>query len=394
MNRIGVRLLAAAVALTLVPSWNLSAAPNNKPLPSTSSPALPAVAAEHPTAADDGTWSDLEDWLRSLRPDTAARTSVKVESFEHLSDIARASHMHALVTAANRRIAGVEIATDQVIDVTEPGPILEHFFSQKEFPFTLPLPASYEEIAAVDGRLRSTFPGPAPASTSWIIRPEDYDRALAADDPSLRWFAMTQLQEEMDVVPMHAVLQALLIENELPLRRLAVSLLEQERYMKAWDPTRAAEPGVAAGIRELELNSPTDDDRLDALFLRVWYGGGGGEAISYETIFHLFQRGVPAAWFEYLFRVSPPDVRRHFTVHVLRGLGHNTPLILEVLGRFTDDPVILEQLSIVLVNRHARPLAPVRAQIIEIWEELTGIPYEGSDQPYREWYVSRRPSEQ
>jgi hypothetical protein len=72
-----------------------------------------------------------------------------------------------------------------------------------------------------------------------------------------------------------------------------------------------------------------------------------------------------------------------------KGYGKEFKTLLTLFSHFPKNRIIMKALYQGLIHRNDGHFQLIEGQLIQVWAKLTKTPWKGSDQPYRDWYLSR-----
>ena len=90
-----------------------------------------------------------------------------------------------------------------------------------------------------------------------------------------------------------------------------------------------------------------------------------------------------------VFKRYPISFLEEFVEPFTKGYGNQFATLLYLFEEFHSSPTILSALKFALVNRREKHFVFHQGAILQTWQRISSLTYNGDDQIYLDWYESR-----
>jgi hypothetical protein len=246
-------------------------------------------------------------------------------------------------------------------------------------------------LLRVDGKFESAVYGKLQVSDYPLHRVElpkkTIQKALIDKKPSLRLFALEYLYENPDGSLALSVLQAFEREDNLKFLPLYVKVLRQEPF---WGKTPSAVPGsFVQKIKDFYDGSEQLSDKADAVYMALSYTNWQAP-VNLDIFLYMVRSKWPLPFVRLVLQDFSDRGFLEFLSGVFEmGSSYDTSYLIDLFSFFPENPVCLKALYTALIKRDNDVFSPFAGQLIEVWEDITGLKYEGDDTVFKNWYADK-----
>lgn len=220
--------------------------------------------------------------------------------------------------------------------------------------------------------------------------------ALEDESAAVRWFILqslarypgqgeqarnllTALAREPESALVRAYAAAL---SRVPLARRLPELLREEDFSDTW--------------RALLVRTDMDARCLGLLLCAPAPGGcptpsSTDKPDAATLILAQLERNYPVATVEMVVRSLPLPVLDRLCHGLRHAWADPQDRLVALLARFPEHGPALEALAHALLNRNHPAYSASHRMLIQVWEQRTGIPFQGSAEPFLQWYHAHKP---
>ena len=145
------------------------------------------------------------------------------------------------------------------------------------------------------------------------------------------------------------------------------------------------------GLLQRLAENPADlEARCLWLYLSTLLTSGPLKADA-DLILAQLDRGYPVQTLDAALRRLPESVLLELAAELRLGRAQSLGRLAFLLARFPEQGTCLEALVHAFLNRNTPPFESAHRSLVQALEGLTGIPFQGRDQPYLDWYHSHKP---
>ena len=191
-------------------------------------------------------------------------------------------------------------------------------------------------------------------------------------------------------IPIKIVLNAILRENDLEILSYYIKALCNEHlYSLIPDNASTKIPkSYKEKIKNYANEAKTRRAKANALFLNLLFSDYM-PALETQTLMFLMDNEFPREFLVKVFTKYPSIHLEKFAVPFTKGYGNQFSTLLFLFEKFHSNVVILEALKTALVKRHEKHFVFHQGAILNTWQRITFLDYEGNDKIFIDWYDSR-----
>lgn len=213
------------------------------------------------------------------------------------------------------------------------------------------------------------------------------EKALFDKNPALRLLVLEYLYEKPDGSLALPVLQAFGQESAPEFLPLYVRVLRQEAFL---GKTPSAVPdSFVQKIKDFYDGSASISDRADAVYMALCYTKWQPQ-VDLELFQHIVRNKWPLPFTRLFLNDFPDRGFLEFLAEVFEmGSSYDTSYLIDLFSFFPENPASLKALYTALVQKNSDVFSPYFQQLIEVWEDISGLKYEGDEVVFKNWYEDK-----
>ena len=214
---------------------------------------------------------------------------------------------------------------------------------------------------------------------------------ITEQDPYVKLFAIQECSQRLHKeIPIKIVLKAILRENDFEILSYYIKALRNDHiYSRIPKNASAKIPKIfKERIKSYANKAKTRSAKANSLFLNLLFSDYL-PVLETQTLMFLMDNEFPREFLVKVFTKYPSIHLENFTVPFTKGYGNQFSTLLYLFENFHANAVILEALKTALINRHKKHFVFHQGAIINTWQRITSLDYEGNDKIFIDWYDSR-----
>ena len=210
-------------------------------------------------------------------------------------------------------------------------------------------------------------------------------------NPYVKLFAIKECVERVHrEIPIRIFLKGISREQDLEFLQYYIEPLRNELFYSKI-PKDAAEKvpkSFKQRIKEYSNNAKTRVQKANALFLNILFSNHLPK-LEIRTLMYLMDQNFPKDFLLKVFRKYPISFLEEFVEPFTKGYGNQFATLLYLFEEFHSSPTILSALKFALVNRREKHFVFHQGAILQTWQKISSLTYNGDDQIYLDWYESK-----
>lgn len=327
------------------------------------------------------------------------KTLYKIKTMKDLESVSRDIVRNQIVKEANRALAVIELkhgnrnytkaGTEEVMTRLQSEGYLSSWFAMEN---------DWSHIEWEKNRLISranystvTKSGKVPTIGNIAIMRSLLRKALSSKNHYLHYLSLSYIAEKDNCSRelIHWLINGYIRAYDTPLTVSYLNVLRLPSSVKAARDKKALSDRVIRSLRKLARKAHTKEQKMEMLFLLVWYCRLSPGA-SFETVSNQIEADYPLPYLIRLLKEQPVSRIELLALHITAGYGTRQDTLLRLAAEFPDNLKCLRALAMALVNKGHKDFERNAGLIIHLWEELTGMTWLGDDGPFVSWYHKRR----
>jgi hypothetical protein len=210
---------------------------------------------------------------------------------------------------------------------------------------------------------------------------------LKEKDPDYRLFALQYLEKNPKYPPVVSFLMAFMQETESSFFPYYVKVMKTSSFYENRDSFLPEK--LKQSIASLPLSSKEPSLRAEVIYLQVGFAGLKPKTDT-DTFVALFDGDYPLNFMIHAFEQYGKEQLNPFVFPFKNGYGNQWEKLARVFAAFPDNPVTLQALAYALINRDKGHFASFQPVLLQVWEQMTGIQWEGDESPFISWYKAQK----